>query len=52
MNLDENVYAELVQLVSEQRRELFDEIAAQRTDYINVVIENLHKEHKTSANFL
>ena len=49
MNLDENVYAELVQLVSEQRRELFDEIAAQRTDYINVVIENLHKEHNASA---
>ena len=49
MNLDEHVYAELVQLVSEQRRELFDEIAAQRTDYINVVIENLHKEHNASA---
>jgi len=49
MNLDEHVYTELVQLVSEQRRELFDEIAAQRTDYINVVIENLHKEHNASA---
>ena len=49
MNLDEHVYTELVQLVSEQRRALFDEIAAQRTDYINVVIENLHKEHNASA---
>ena len=49
MNLDEKVYSELVQLVSEHKRELFDEIAAQRTDYINVVIENLYKEHNASA---
>jgi len=49
MNLDEKVYSELVQLVSEHKGELFDEIAAQRTDYINVVIENLYKEHNASA---
>ena len=49
MNLDEKVYSELVQLVSEHKRELFVEIAAQRTDYINVVIENLYKEHNASA---
>tara|TARA_B100001287_G_scaffold81608_1_gene67979 strand:- start:4263 stop:4949 length:687 start_codon:yes stop_codon:yes gene_type:complete len=49
MNLDEKVYLELVQLVSDNKRELFDEIAAQRTDYINVVIENLYKEHNASA---
>ena len=29
--------------------ELFDKIAADRTDYINVVIENLYKEHNASA---
>ena len=49
MNLDEKVYSELIQLVSEHKRELFDEIATQRTDYINVVIENLYKEHNASA---
>ena len=49
MNLDEKVYLELIQLISEHRRDLFDEIAAQRTDYINVVIENLYKEHNASA---
>ena len=36
-------------LFSEHKRELFNEIAAQRTDYINVVIENLYKEHNASA---
>ena len=49
MSLDEKVYHELVQLVSEHRNELFDKIAADRTDYINVVIENLYKEHNASA---
>ncbi len=49
MDLDEKVYSELVQLVSSHKHELFDEIAAQRTDYINVVIENLYKEHNASA---
>ena len=47
--LNEEVYNELVQLVSEHKGELFDEIAAERTDYINVVIENLYKEHNASA---
>ena len=49
MTLDEKVYNELVQLVSEHKHELFDNIAADRTDYINVVIENLYKEHNASA---
>ncbi len=49
MNLDEKVYNELVQLVSEHKNELFNKIAAERTDYINVVIENLYKEHNASA---
>ena len=49
MTLDEKVYNELAQLVSEHKHELFDKIAADRTDYINVVIENLYKEHNASA---
>ena len=49
MNLDEKVYNELVQLVSEHKNELFNKIAADRTDYIKVVIENLYKEHNPSA---
>ena len=49
MSLDKQVYRELVQLVTEHKGELFDQIAAERTDYINVVIENLYKEHNASA---
>lgn len=49
MSLDKKVYEELAQLVSEHKSELFDQIAAERTDYINVVIENLYKEHNASA---
>ena len=49
MNLDEKVSSELAQLVTEHKSELFDQIAAQRTDYISVVIENLYKEHNASA---
>lgn len=49
MSLDKKVYKELAQLVSEHKSELFDQIAAERTDYVNVVIENLYKEHNASA---
>lgn len=49
MNIDEIVLNELLELLSDNKTALFEEIAAERTDFIHVVIENLYQEHNASA---
>jgi tRNA (guanosine-2'-O-)-methyltransferase len=39
----------LIGFISEARKQRFDEVIAQRTDHIRVVIENVFQEHNASA---
>lgn len=49
MNIDEIVLNELIGLLTENKATLFDNIAAERTNHINVVVENLYQAHNASA---
>ena len=49
MNIDKIVLNELLGLLSENKAELFNQISAERTNHINVVVENLYQEHNASA---
>jgi tRNA (guanosine-2'-O-)-methyltransferase len=49
MTLDEKVLAALYDIVSESKQEMYDRIAADRTRFITVVMENIRKDHNASA---
>ena len=49
MNIDKIVLNELLELLSENKASLFNEISAERTNHIHVVVENLYQEHNASA---
>jgi tRNA (guanosine-2'-O-)-methyltransferase len=49
MTLDEQVLHEFYQIISESKQEMFDRIAADRTKYLTVVLENIHQDHNASA---
>ncbi len=49
MNIDEKVLASFYEIISESKQEMYDRIAADRTKYITVVLENIRKEHNASA---
>lgn len=49
MKTEEKVLSELLKLISENKATLFDKVAAERTDYIKVVVENLYQAHNASA---
>ena len=49
MNMDKIVLSELIELLTENKATLFDKIAAERTNHINVVVENLYQAHNASA---
>ena len=36
-------------MVSESKQEMYDRIASDRTNYLTVVLENVHKDHNASA---
>jgi tRNA (guanosine-2'-O-)-methyltransferase len=45
----EKILAEFYEIITENKRELFDRIAADRTKYMTVVLENVFQEHNASA---
>ena len=49
MTIDDKVLEEFYDVVSESKQEMYDHIASQRTDYLTVVLENIHQEHNASA---
>ncbi len=49
MNTNDRILAELMELISENKRILFDQIASERTNYVQLVVENLYQEHNASA---
>ena len=49
MTIDDKVLEEFYDVISESKQEMYDHIASQRTDYLTVVLENIHQEHNASA---
>ena len=49
MNVDEQVLEAFYNMISESKQEKYNTIAANRTRYITVVMENLIKDHNASA---
>lgn len=49
MTVDQKVLDAFYNIVSENKQDLYDKIAADRTRYITVVMENLIKDHNASA---
>jgi tRNA (guanosine-2'-O-)-methyltransferase len=46
---DLNVLEEFYKIITPNKQEMFDRIAAQRTNHITVVMENIYQEHNASA---
>lgn len=49
MTLDEQVLEEFHNIISENKIELFEKIASERTKHLTVVMENIHHDHNASA---
>lgn len=49
MNIDKEVLQEFHKIISENKIELFQNIAAKRTKHLTVVMENIHHDHNASA---
>jgi len=49
MTLDEKVLASFYDIITENKQEMFDRIALERTNHVTVVMENIHQEHNASA---
>jgi len=49
MDREELVLKELYDLITENKQEMFDRIAADRTRHVTVVLENIYQEHNASA---
>lgn len=47
--MKEQLLAKLYDIITENKREMFDRIAAQRTNHMTVVMENIFQEHNASA---
>ncbi len=47
--MEEDVLTELNNMISSKKVELFEEIAALRTNYLTVVLEDVYQEHNASA---
>lgn len=47
--LNIEVRKELYEIISQNKREMFDRIAAERTRHVSVVLENVYQEHNASA---
>lgn len=46
---EEEVLKEMYDLITENKREMFDRIAAERTRHLAVVLENVYQDHNASA---
>ncbi len=49
MTIDEKVLEGFYNIISESKQEMYDRIAAERTNYLTVVMESISKEHNSSA---
>lgn len=47
--MEEKILAEFYDIISENKKEMFDRIAAERTKHITLAIENVYQEHNASA---
>lgn len=47
--LNQKIYAHFREIITENKKELFDEIASQRTRYITAVMEDVYQDHNASA---
>jgi tRNA (guanosine-2'-O-)-methyltransferase len=47
--MEERILAEFYDIISDNKKEMFDRIASERTKHITVAIENVYQEHNASA---
>lgn len=47
--INHQIYERFRELLTENKKEIFDEIAAQRTRYMTVVMEDVYQDHNASA---
>ncbi len=47
--MEEKILAEFYDIISDNKKEMFDRIAAERTKHITLAIENVYQEHNASA---
>jgi tRNA (guanosine-2'-O-)-methyltransferase len=47
--MEEKILVALYEMITPAKIEKFERIAAERTDYITMVVENLYQEHNASA---
>jgi tRNA (guanosine-2'-O-)-methyltransferase len=47
--MEEKILAEFYDIISENKKDMFDRIASERTKHITVAIENVYQEHNASA---
>ena len=49
ISIDEKVLAEFYEIITENKKVMFDKIASERTKHLTVVLENIYQEHNASA---
>jgi len=49
LTIEDKILGEFYNVVSESKQEMYDRIASDRTNYLTVVLENVHKDHNASA---
>lgn len=49
MSIDEKVLGAFYNIITESKQDMYDRIAADRTRYVTVVMENIQKDHNASA---
>jgi tRNA (guanosine-2'-O-)-methyltransferase len=47
--IEKKILAEFYQLITDNKKQLFDQISSQRTKHVTVVVENIYQEHNASA---
>lgn len=47
--MKKQILAEFYQIITDNKKEMFDRIAAERTKHLTVVLENVYQEHNASA---
>lgn len=49
MTVDDQILAKYYEVINENKQEMFNKIASDRTNYVAVVMENIKKDHNASA---
>jgi tRNA (guanosine-2'-O-)-methyltransferase len=47
--IEKKILAEFYQLITDNKKQLFDQISSQRTKHVTIVVENIYQEHNASA---